>query len=46
MYATLKEKIGREKNHMLHFTTKDSAKRGQDSLIFHDKSKSSEASIP
>ena len=46
MYANLKEKIGREKNHMLLFTTKDSAKKGQDSLLFHDKSKSSEASLP
>jgi hypothetical protein len=45
MYANLKEKIGKEKNHMLLFTTKDNAKKGQDSLLFHDKSKSSQGSI-
>ena len=31
---------------MLFFTTKDQAKKGQDSLIFHNQSKSSEGSIP
>jgi len=46
MYTSLKEKIGKEKNHMLLFTTKNSPKKGQDSLIFHDRSKTSEGSIP
>lgn len=46
MYANLKDKIGKEKNHMLLFTTKDQAQKDQNSLLINDHSKSSEASIP